>query len=296
MAAIALWFSSASAARAQQPDGDIQLRRDLVTFTVTVRDRMGRCVWGLDKPNFEVYDGKVKQEVTFFSDEDMPLNIGIIFDVSGSMITKMDAAKHALAEMLERSHPDDDIFVMSVADQVSLVHDFTPNAPTIANSLSLATGKGRTALFDAVYAAVLKARMGRHEKRALIIISDGQDNNSRYSYAELRELLRESDVAVYSIGIIDPAEGEFALYGQAVLEGLSSPTGGIAYFPMDSEGLFDVCTHIALELRHQYSIGFYPTGDGRGESWHKLRVKIKGPPNAPKLSALHRAGYFGATR
>src|SRR5262249_31491020 len=152
-------------------------------------------------------------------------------------------ARHALAGMLERSHPDDDIFVMGVSDRVSLVHDFTPNAPTIANSLTIATGRGRTALFDAVYAAVQKARTGRHEKRALIIISDGQDNNSRYTYSEVRELLRESDVAVYAIGIIDTAEGDFAYYGQAILEGLASPTGGIAYFPMDEEGLFDVCTH-----------------------------------------------------
>jgi Ca-activated chloride channel family protein len=198
--------------------------------------------------------------------------------------------------MLERSHPDDDIFVMGVSDRVALVHDFTTNSPTIANSLSLERGKGRTALYDAVYAAVEKARTGRHEKRALIIISDGQDNNSRYSYSEVRELLRECDVAVYAIGIIDPAEGDYAYYGQAVLEGLSSPTGGIAYFPADSAGQFDVCSHIALELRHQYSIGYYPADDGRAGAWHRIKVKIRGPAKGPKLSALHRDGYFGGRR
>ena len=298
IAAALLCIVNADAIRAQRAEDDpaIELRRDLVTFTVTVRDRAGRCIWGLERPDFEVYDGKVKQDIAFFSDEDMPLNVGVVFDVSGSMVTKMDAAKRALNGLLERSHPDDDIFLIGVSDRVSLVRDFAPSSPTIANSLTFAAGHGRTALFDAVYAAVEKAKTGRHEKRAVLVISDGQDNNSRYTYAELRGLLRESDVAVYAIGIIDPAEGEYAYYGQAVLEGLARPTGGIAYFPADSEGLFDVCAHIALELRHQYSIGYYPTTDIRDGRWHKIKVKVDPPPGLPRLAVRSKEGYFGLKR
>jgi len=278
-------------------DDALRLNRDVVTISVTVSDPYGRFVTGLDKTHFEIFDDKIKQDISFFSDDDAPITLGIVYDVSGSMESKVSRSLHALRRFVETSHNDDEYFLVGFNQRAQLLRDFTTSGESVVNSLTLVQTDGRTALYDAAYIGVEKARQGRHQKKALLIISDGQDNNSRYTFSELRDLVREADVQLYAIGIVDLVhDSELGAYGESVLEELSRSTGGRAFFPSSEEELVDVCTQIALELRHQYSIGYYPTAEIRDGRWHKLKVKVDPPPGLPRLAVRAKEGYFGLKR
>ena len=282
---------------AKSDDGPLVLDRDLVTVSVTVSDPYGRFVTGLDKSHFEIFDDKIKQEIVFFNDDDSPLTLGIVYDVSGSMTAKMSRSIHALRRFVETSHSEDEFFLVTFNHRAQLTRDFTMSGETVVNSLTLVNTDGRTALYDATFIGIEKARQGRHDKKALLIISDGQDNNSRYTFSELRDLVRESDVQLYAIGIVDLVrDHELGAYGESVLEELARSTGGRAFFPSSEEELVEVCTQLALELRHQYSLGFYPTSAVRDGRWHKIKVKVDPPPGLPRLAVRAKEGYYGLKR
>jgi Ca-activated chloride channel family protein len=275
----------------------VALRRDMVTFSVTVLDVDGRCVSGLDKTTFQIYDDRVRQDIAFFTDDDLPLTVGIVFDVSGSMEAKMDQAGRALGALLERSHRDDDIFALGVANGVTLLQDFTANVPSIASAFVLSSAHGRTSLYDGVYAAVNKCRQGRNARRAVVVVSDGQDNWSRYTFGELADLLKEADVAVYAVGITDfEHDGILGYDGARTLRNMARLTGGEAYFPLTDQGIFDACVAIAIRLRRQYSIGYYPSNATRDGKWHDVKVKLARNGDGPKLAVMHRGGYYAPAR
>lgn len=277
-------------------DDDVRLNRDIVTVHITVSDPYGRFVTGLEKSHFEIFDDKLKQEIEFFSDDDAPVTLGIVYDVSGSMTSKLQRSLHALRRFVETSHNDDEFFLVGFNQRAQLVRDFTSSGESVINSLSLVSPDGKTALYDAAYLGVEKARQGHHTKRAILVISDGQDNSSRYTFNELRTLVKEADVQLYAIGVLDVNDGTLGLAGQAILEELSRVTGGRAFFPQSEEELVDVCTQIALELRHQYSVGYYPTTNVRDGRWHKIKVKVDPPAGLPRLSVRAKEGYFGLKR
>ena len=243
----------------------------LVSTTVTVTDSFSRFVTGLGKDHFEVYDDKVKQEIAHFSDEDAPVSLGIVYDISGSMKERTRRSLGALKQFIETSHEDDDVFLMAFNDRPTLVQDFTASADRLINRLTFVSPGKSTALYDAVYVAVEKVGQGRHSKKALLVISDGQDNNSRYSYKELRNRVKEADVLIYAIGITDPYNDSLAGFGRGLLEEIARMTGGRAFFPngYNEPELMEVCTRIALELRHQYAIGFYPSDTSNRAKWHE---------------------------
>jgi Ca-activated chloride channel family protein len=269
------------------------IETQLVSVTVTVTDLYGRFVTGLDKDHFEVFDDKIKQQISHFSDEDAPVSLGIVYDVSGSMKERIGRAVRALKRFIETSHDDDDFFLIGFNDRVNLVQDFTTSADRVISKLIFVAPKGSTALYDAAYMAVEKVRQGRHNKKALLIISDGQDNHSRYTYKELRNRVKESDVQIYAIGITDPASDGLAGFGRSNLEEITRMTGGRAFFPnaYNEPELVEICTRIALELRHQYGIGFYPTDGQSDAKWHKVQVKVKPPKGLGRLSLAYREGY-----
>ena len=289
----AIPVSAAPAKQRQSPDDKVVLGTDLVSLMVTVTDTYGRFVTGLGKDHFDVFDDKVQQQIVHFSDEDAPLSLGIVYDVSGSMKDRISRSIKALKRFMETSHEDDDFFLLAFNDRARLVQDFTTSADEVIGRLMFVQPKGSTALYDAAYLAVEKARQGRHSKKALLIITDGQDNNSRYTYKELRNLVKEADVLIYAIGITDPASDSLAGFGRGVLEEITRMTGGRAFFPnaYNEAELVEVCTRIALELRHQYSIGFYPTDAASSVKWHKLQLKINPPKGLGRLSLSYREGY-----
>jgi Ca-activated chloride channel family protein len=269
------------------------LGTDIVNVTISVTDPYGRFVTGLGKGRFEVYDNKVKQEILHFTDEDAPVSLGIVYDVSGSMRERINRSIRALRRFIETSHNDDDFFLIAFNDRAKLIQDFTTSGESVLGHLMFANPHGSTALYDAAYIGVEKVQQGRYSKRALLIISDGQDNNSRYTYKELRNIVKEADVQIYAIGITDPANDSLAGYGRSVLEEITRMTGGRSFFPNDynEPELVEICTRIALELRHQYSVGFYPTDIGSEAKWHKVQVKVNPPRGLGRLSLSYREGY-----
>lgn len=271
----------------------IQIGTNLVSLTVSVTDAYGRFVTGLSEDHFEVYDEKVKQSIAFFSDADAPISVGIVYDVSGSMKERINRSVRALTRFIETSHDDDDFFLIGFNDRANLVQDFTTSGDQLASHLMFVQPKGNTALYDAAYLAVEKVQQGRHEKRAILIISDGQDNSSRYTYKELRNRVKEADVQIYAIGITDPYSDSLAGFGRSVLEEITRSTGGRSFFPsaFNEPELVEICTRIALELRHQYSIGFYPNAPVDESRWRKVQVKVNPPKGLGRLSLSYKDGY-----
>jgi Ca-activated chloride channel homolog len=277
----------------QQPKDAIQIGTSIVNVTVSVTDPYGRFVTGLGKDHFELFDDKVKQQIAHFTDDDAPVSLGIVYDVSGSMKERIGRSIRALRRFIETSHADDDFFLIGFNDRAKLVQDFTTSGDNILGHLMFAAPHGSTALYDAAYIAVEKVQQGRQQKKALLIISDGQDNNSRYTYKELRNRVKEADVQIYAIGITDPASDSLSGFGRSVLEEITRMTGGRAFFPnaYNEPELVEICTRIALELRHQYSVGFYPTDIQSEAKWHKVQVKVNPPRGLGRLSLSYRDGY-----
>ena len=184
---------------------DARLRVDvnLVLVPATVTDPMNRLVTGLEKENFEIFDNNIGQMIKSFSTEDAPVTIGIVFDLSGSMNSKFQRARKALSEFLRTSNPLDEFFVVGFNDRPAVIVDYTSDVDDVEARMVMLKPENRTALIDAVYLAMTKLRDGKYERKALLIISDGGDNRSRYTEGELRRAVRESDVQIYSIGIFD---------------------------------------------------------------------------------------------
>jgi Ca-activated chloride channel family protein len=271
---------------------------DLITLNVTVTDSYGRYVAGLDQKAFKVFEDKEEQEIEFFSDDDAPVSVGVIFDVSGSMSgDKIRKAREALSRFIQTSHDSDEYFLIAFNSRAQLLLDKTRDGDAVLNKLTFVETKSNTALYDACYLGVEKVTRGTHPKRALLLISDGQDNDSRYTFSEVRRLLKESDVVLYSIGILggnDPASS-LGLGGQASLDELSAVSGGKAFFPNTAAEMDELFERIALELRHQYSIGYRPKNFKNDGKWHKLKVKVTPPRGLPRLFVRSREGYYAIT-
>jgi len=267
---------------------------DLVTLTVTVTDAFGRFVTGLNQKAFTVTDEKVPQEITFFSDEDAPVSLGIVFDVSGSMGgDKIMRAREALAKFVETSHSRDEYFLIGFNNRAQLLLSQTRDSDALLQKLTFVQTHGQTALYDAVYLGVNKVTRGTHTKKAILLISDGQDNSSRYTFSELRRQLKESDVIIYAVGIVSGSDDSTLGYtGRAILEELAGVSGGKAFFPSTSAEMNDTFERIALELRTQYSIGYRPSNFANDGKWHKIKIKVQPPRGFPRLFVRGREGYF----
>ena len=279
----------------ENPEGPVKVKTDLVTLTLTVQDLYGRYVSGLAKKAFTVIDNNEEQDITFFSDSDAPVSVGILFDVSGSMSgEKIQKAKKALEKFIATSHPSDEYFLIAFNSRAQLLMDRTRDGEAVLQKLTLVQPGQNTALYDAVYLGVDKVTRGAHQKRALIIISDGQDNASRYNFSEVRRLMKESDVVTYAVGIISESDAGsmLGMQGQAFLDELTSVSGGKAFYPQSDVEMDEIFERIALELRHQYSIGYTPKDFQPDGKWRKIKVKVKPPRGLPRLSVRSRDGYY----
>jgi Ca-activated chloride channel family protein len=278
--------------------GVVITNTDLITITVTVTDSYGRYVSGLGKSAFTVLDQKKPQEITFFSDDDAPVSVGVIFDVSGSMGgDKIKRARDALSKFVQTSHNMDEYFLIAFNSRAQLLLDKTRDGNQVLDKLTFVQTRNNTALYDACYLGVEKVQRGAHPKRALLLISDGQDNNSRYTFNELRRLLKESDVTLYGIGILSGSDAgsSMGMEGQGILDELASVSGGKAFFPRSNAEMDDIFEQIALELRHQYSIGYRPLNFANDGRWHKIKVKVTPPRGLPHLFVRSKEGYYAVT-
>jgi len=279
----------------QDPNSPVRIKTDLVTLTLTVTDVYGRYVMGLGKNSFTVLDNNQEQEITFFSDTDAPVSLGVLFDVSGSMSgEKIQKARKALSRFINTSHPNDEYFLIGFNNRAQLLLDRTRDGDAVLQKLTLVNPKQNTALYDAVYLGLERVTRGSHQKRALLIISDGQDNASRYNFGEVRRLMKESDVITYAVGIIDAGDAgsQVGMQGQAFLDELTSVTGGKSFYPTSDVELDEIFDRISIELRHQYSIGYTPKDFQPDGKWRKVKVRVKPPRGLPRLTVRSREGYY----
>jgi Ca-activated chloride channel homolog len=271
---------------------------DLVLVPVTVTDTMNHAITGLQKQNFTLYQHDQPQEIRYFSVEDGPISVGLILDVSKSMSNKVGTEGLAVADFFRNANPQDDYFVVTVSDRPKLLATSTQSIGTIQSKLALTVPDGSTALLDAVYLGVSQLRAARYPRRALLIISDGGDNNSRYRLREIKDILRESDVQAYAIGLFDTALFKtFEEYmGKKWLGEITDATGGHSLAVDNLAGVPEAAATISWELRHQYVLGFKPNESAADGKWRKIKVRITPPPQSRPLQAHYKMEYSTAGR
>lgn len=288
--------ANAAALATSRRDARIRVDVNLVLVPATVTDPMNRLVTGLDKDNFQVFDNNVGQVIRNFSTEDAPVSIGIVFDLSGSMTSKFARSRKALDAFLRTSNPKDEFFVVGFNDRPAVIVDYTSDVDDIDARMVMLKPENRTALIDAVYLGVDKLRQAKYDRKALLIISDGGDNRSRYTEGELRREVRESDVQIYSIGIFDQyAPTTEEQMGPVLLSDICDMTGGRLFRVLDINDLGDIASRISAELRNEYVIGYRPSDMRKDGNWRKLKIRLLPPPGLPPLTVHNRQGYYAPT-
>ena len=255
---------------------------NLVLVPVTVTDPATRIVTGLQKQNFQVFEDDVPQEVEYFYTQDAPISVGVIFDTSSSMAHAVNLSREAVVAFMKTSNPDDEFFLISFSDKAKLMQNFTEDDAVIRNELVYTVPKGDTALLDAIYLGMSKMRSAKHPRKALLIISDGGDNHSRYTQSEIRNVVREADVQVYAIGIAG------ADYAPGVLQAITEGTGGRMCAGIDP----DTAEKVSTDLRNQYVIGYRSRNFARDGKWRKIKVKLQAPATLPPLRVTAKNGYY----
>lgn len=278
------------------PRANIRVDSTLVLIPVTVTDPLNRFVTGLDRENFRVFEDKAEQRVVQFSSEDAPLSVGVVFDCSGSMGSKLEKSRQAVAQFFKTANPEDEFFLVQFSDRAEMVHAFTTNIEEIQNRLTFTQSKGKTALLDGIYMALHQMKKGKNPRKALLVISDGGDNNSRYTESEIKNLVREADVQIYAIGIYEPisSRGRTAeeLSGPGLLTDIAEQTGGRQYSVENLNELPDIAAKIGIELRNQYILGYSPSNQERDGKYRRVQVKLVQPRGLPPLRAFWRTGYY----
>ncbi len=286
------------AAKATSSKGSsILVNADLVLVPLTVTDPQNRLVTGLDKDNFQLFDSSTQQTIKSFATEDAPLSIGIVFDLSGSMQSKFVRARKALSEFLRTCNPQDEFFVVGFNDRPAVLVDYTSDVEDVEARMVMLRPENRTALIDAVYLAVNKLRVAKYTRKALLIVSDGGDNRSRYTEGELTRAVRESEVQIYSIGIFDAyAPTTEEQNGPELLHQLSEATGGRLFQVHDVQDLSDIAERISEELRNEYVLGYTPSDRRHNGVWRKVSVRLLPPPGLPVLTVHNREGYYAPSQ
>jgi Ca-activated chloride channel homolog len=269
---------------------------DLALVNVTVTDPRDRVVTGLEADNFRIFENNVEQEIQYFSSEDVPISIGVIFDLSGSMANKVGKAKEAALQFFKTANPQDEFFLVSFNERAELMSRFTNTVEDLQSRLLSSSPKGRTALLDGIYLGLSEVSTARNAKRALLIISDGGDNHSRYSENDIKRLVREADAQLYSVGIFDPLDSRSRtpeeLNGPTLLSEVTELTGGRAFDVENVNELPDIVTKIGAELRNQYILGYRPSNKSHDARWRKIKIKLRHPKGLPPLSVYAKTGYY----
>lgn len=271
----------------------------VVTLTASVVDKDNHPITALTREDFEIYEDKIKQKIEYFSDVDAPASIGIIFDASASMETKVAKARGAVKSFIATSHPDDDFFLVTFNRQAKLIADFA-DGDEVLRKMATIKPDGDTALYDAVYLGLEKLKEARHKKRVLIVISDGQDNCSRYNLRELTRQIKENETIIYAFSIAEVMGSNCGqlcqMYSRRAMEDIADVTGGKAFFPLTLDDLEQATSLIALELRRQYSLGYVPTNPERDGKWRKISVRVlpqkEMKTRAQKVIVRAKDGYF----
>lgn len=269
---------------------------DMTLVNVTVTDPLDRLVTGLEKDHFRIFEDNVEQEVLTMSSEDIPVSIGLVFDMSGSMSDKVEKAREAAVEFMRTANPKDQFFLVSFNDRAELTSGFTSSVDEMQTHMMFTSSHGRTALLDAVYLGLSQMRGAHNGKRALLIISDGGDNHSRYNENDIKNYLKEADCQLYAIGIFDPigirSRTPEELEGPSLLSEMTEMTGGRVFPVGNLNELPDIAAKIGMELRNQYVLGYKSSNAHHNGTWRKIRVKMRPPKGLPPLNVFAKTGYY----
>ena len=293
-----LLFSSVAVAQQAAAPSDYRLRVDstLVVIPVSVTDAANHFVLNLDRDRFSIFEDGVKQRVAQFADEDAPLSIGLLVDVSGSMGGKLAISRSAVAEFMKTMNPRDEAFLIEFGDHADLTVSFTRDANVIQDKMKSVQSAGLTALLDAVHLGLEQMKKASNPRKALLILSDGGDNNSRYSADEIKEIVRAADVQIYAMGVFEPPlfRGLSAaeVSGPGLLSQISEQTGGRVFPARSSSALPGIARRIGVELRNEYILAYAPSDSVRDGKFRKVEVKVQPPDGMSELKARWRTGYF----
>ena len=274
-------------------DTSIRVALNVVLVPVTVTDIHNRPVEGLTSANFQIWEDKIEQHVEYFSSEDAPVSVGIVLDMSGSMRAAFNAARSAASTFLKTGNPEDEYFLVEFSDSPRVAQKFTTDVNRLQDDLAILGPGGYTAFLDAVYLALENVRLGIHPRKALLMITDGEDNHSRYTSDDVKEMLKESDVQLYGVDMGYGRSMRTRQAGRELLDELAELTGGRVLTPASINELADVCAQISLELQNQYVLGYVPTNVTADGKWKKLRVKVNPPAGMSRLNVRAKAGYYG---
>ena len=279
-----------------KPGQTLKMDVDMALVNVTVTDPYNRLVTGLEQENFRVFEDNAEQEVVTFSAEDVPISIGVVFDFSGSMANKVGKAREAAVQFFKTANPSDEFFLVSFNERAELTSSFTNSVEDLQSSLMLTSARGRTALLDAIYLGLSEMRGARNAKRALLILSDGGDNHSRYNESDIKRLVKEADTQLYAIGIFDPLgyrnRTPEELNGPSLLSEITEMTGGRVFSVERLEDLPDIASKIGMELRNQYVLGYHPSNKAHDARWRKIKIRLRAPKGLPPLNVYAKTGYY----
>lgn len=279
----------------QQPS--IRVEVDLVNLYVSVTDKRGHPIEGLTAADFHVYEDDVEQQIKHFSTDDAPYTIGLVLDRSGSMAEMIDDVFQAAVHTVEASKPEDEAFVVVFNGDIKLAQDFTTSRKELNRAVQRVRAGGGTALYEAVYTALKRIQKGQYRKKALLIVTDGEDNSSSTTFRELLDFARESSVIIHAIGMMSHGMRFDSLQADRPsvekLTRLADATGGSAYFPKTMAECLEACRRTAAELRHQYSLGYYSSNLARDGRWRTVRVEVRSQKD-PDVMVRTKEGYFAA--
>ncbi|MEO8594620.1 MAG: VWA domain-containing protein [Candidatus Solibacter sp.] len=278
------------------PTYQLSVNVDLVVLNATVRDQKGRVASDLGQQDFEIFEDGVQQTLKLFRHEDIPVTVGLVIDHSGSMRPKMVSVTAAARTFIQSSSPDDQMFVVNFNENVTRglppAIAFTSRPEELARAISDTPATGKTALYDAVWKAREWVAGGSRDKKVLIVISDGGDNASTHTLADVLQAAHQSNIQVYTIGIFDPDDPD---KNPSVLRQLALATGGEAFVPNEWSDVVSVCESIAKDIRTQYTLGYLSSAATRAGAYHSIKVRARGAGKA-KLSVRTRSGYAGGGR
>jgi Ca-activated chloride channel family protein len=270
---------------------------NLVVLHVSVMDEKENIVKNLRPQDFSIFEDKAQQEISLFRQEDVPVSIGMVIDNSGSMRTKRERVNKSALTFAKTSKPEDEFFLVNFNDQAFIDQDFTKNRQDLTDALDTIDARGGTALYDAIYLSLEHLKEGKEDKKVLLLVSDGEDRDSRYKFESVLDYARESSASIYVVGLFDKEDERTRAQNRAIknLKELASETGGKYFFPESLDEVETICTEIAYEIRNQYTLGYRPSNTHRDGAWRSINIRLNNTHGAKKLIARTKRGYYAPT-
>jgi VWFA-related protein len=274
--------------------GRIHVDVNLVVLHTTVLDDRGKFVDGLTQENFRVFEDKVEQKLSIFKREDIPVSMGLVIDNSGSMRDKRPRVNEAALTLVQTSNPQDEAFVVNFNDDfyLDLDKDFSSSIPELKEALERIDSRGSTALYDALIGSLDHVKKGKKEKKVLLVVTDGEDNTSRNSLEKTIKEIQKTDTVIYTIGLLGQENKRSAKNAKKALTEIAQASGGIAFFPENVDDVHAICEQVAHDIRHQYTLAYYPSNAAKDGTFRAVHVDVIPPRGHGKLVARTRNGYY----